>query len=160
MGSTPERSAHRTALSYIDASREYYAAHGYEQPYQWAVHDDSPFQRLDKPLDQAVVGVVTTAFPHGASSPKRVVAVPSDPVPSSMFTADLSWHKEATHTDDIDTFLPLNTLARAGDRIGGVGQRFYCVPTVYSQRATRADAEQIAAWCEEDGVDVVILIPL
>ncbi len=154
------RSAHRRALSYIDASREFYAAHGYEQPYQWATHDTTPFQPLTKPLGGAVVGVVTTAFPHGSQRPKRAMAVPSRPVPDSLFTADLSWHKEATHTDDIDTFLPLRALSRAADRIGGVSDRFYCVPTEYSQRVTRDDAAKVGAWCREDGVDVVVLIPL
>lgn len=154
------RSAHRTALSYIDASREYYAAHGYEQPYEWAVHDDVPFQPLGKPLAESIVGVVTTAFPHDAPMPKRATAVPTRPAPTSMFTADLSWHKEATHTDDLGTFLPLGALDRAGDRIAAVSDRFYCVPTEYSQRTTRADAERVVAWCTEDDVDVVVLVPL
>lgn len=157
---SPSRSSHRRALSYIDASREFYAAHGYEQPYQWAVHDDAPFQRLERPLSGATVGVVTTAFPHGATSPKRAMAVPTTPTPTSLFTADLSWHKEATHTDDVDTFLPLRALQRAEDRIGAIANRFYCVPTEYSQRASRADAERVAAWCAEDDVDVVLLVPI
>ena len=156
---TSSRSSHRRALSYIDASREFYAAHGYEQPYQWAVHDDAPFQPLSVSLDTARVAVVTTSFPHGATTPKRVMAVPSDPVPESLFTADLSWHKEATHTDDVDTFLPLHSLRRS-NRIGSLNNRFFCVPTEYSQRATRADAGQIEEWCREDDVDVVILVPL
>lgn len=158
--STPERSSHRRVLSYIDASREFYAAHGYEQPYQWAVHDDAPFQPLSKPLDGANVAVVTTAFPHGATQPKRAMAVPSTPTPTSLFTADLSWHKEATHTDDVGSFLPLDALRRAGDRIGSLNHRFFCVPTEYSQRATREDADQILEWCSEDAVDVVVLVPL
>ena len=156
----PQRTTHRRALSYIDASREFYAAHGYDQPYQWAVHNDTPFQPMTKPLAEATVGVVTTAFPLGAASPKRAMTVATSPVPDELFTADLSWHKEATHTNDVDSFLPLNALARAGDRIGAVADRFYCVPTEYSQRATRQDAEQIAAWCIEDSVDVVLLVPL
>jgi hypothetical protein len=88
------------------------------------------------------------------------MAVPSHPAPESLFTADLSWHKEATHTDDIDTFLPFGALQRANSRIGGVSDRFYCVPTEYSQRVTRDDAAKVEAWCREDGVDVVVLVPL
>ena len=154
------RSSHRRALSYIDASRNFYAAHGYDQPYQWAVHDDAPFQPLRTPLSEANVAVVTTAFPHGETRPKKVMSAPSEPTPDSLFTADLSWHKEATHTDDVGSFLPLDALRRAGDRIGRVNDRFFCVPTEYSQRSTRADAEQVAAWCAEDDVDLVLLVPL
>jgi D-proline reductase (dithiol) PrdB len=156
----PSRSAHRRALSYIDTSREFYAAQGYEHPYQWAAHDTTPFHPLGKQLSDAVVGVVTTAFPHGSTRPTQAIAVPSQPVPDSLFTADRSWHKEATHTDDIDTFLPLRTLSRATDRIGGVSDRFYCVPTQYSQGLTKKDAAKVESWCREDGVDVVMLIPL
>jgi hypothetical protein len=41
MGST-----HRTHVSYIDRTRAYYAALGYEKPYQYAHHADVPFARL------------------------------------------------------------------------------------------------------------------
>ena len=158
--STDGRASHRRALSYIDASRTFYAAHGYEQPYQWAVHDEAPFQALATPLAEARIGVVTTAFPTGLTGPKQAMTVPSSPVPEAMFTKDLSWHKDATHTDDIDTFLPLRALDRAEGRVGSVAERFYCVPTEYSQRATRNDAETVARWCAEDGVDAVVLVPL
>ena len=157
---TPSRSAHRRALSYIDASREFYAAHGYEHPYQWAVHDNAPLQRLAKPLSEANVAIVTTTFPHGETRPKRVMSVPTSPTPDSLFTDDLSWHKEATHTDDVGSFLPIEALRRAGDRIGSLNHRFFCAPTEYSQRATHQDAAQILEWCQEDEVDVVVLVPL
>ena len=157
---TPSRSAHRRALSYIDASREFYVAHGYEQPFQWAVHDDAPFQPLSKPLSGANVAIVTTSFPHGATRPKRVMAAPTTPTPDSLFTAGLTWHKEATHTDDVGSFLPIEALRRLGDRIGSVNDRFFCAPTEYSQSATARDATQILDWCREDEVDVAVLVPL
>ena len=56
-----QRRAYRSFVSYIDRSREYYAAHGYAQPYTWAYHDDAPFTPLKKPLSQCRVGMVTTA---------------------------------------------------------------------------------------------------
>jgi hypothetical protein len=36
---------HRTCVSYIDKSREYYAARGYANPYRWACFDDAPVCR-------------------------------------------------------------------------------------------------------------------
>ncbi|MEM1333719.1 MAG: hypothetical protein AAGG08_09700 [Actinomycetota bacterium] len=161
--------SHRAHRSYIDASREYYAAHGYDQPYRWAAFDDAPFTPLERPLAESVVGVVTTSFlQHHESfdgapaANKQVYAHPVDDRPANMFTDDLSWDKAATHTDDAESFLPLTRLAEFADagRIGGLNHRFYGVPTEYSQRRTGLDAEQIEAWCREDGVDVALLVPL
>lgn len=166
----PLSQSHRNFVSYIDKSREYYAAHGYEQPYRWATNTDTPFTTPAKSLSESRVGVVTTSFlrqedrPPGSPPPlpKEVYAHPTDQVPSAMFTDDLSWHKTATHTDDVETFLPIGRLQEFAEqgRIGSVAPRFFGVPTEYSQRKTRADAQQIADWCREDEVDVVLLIPL
>ncbi len=158
--------AFRVAVSYIDRSRRYYRAKGYEIPYRWASHHVAPFRPLAKPLPRSRLAVVTTAFPLGhQGEPKEarsVRAVPADPPPESMFTADLFWHKKATNTDDVESFLPLRALARftAEGRIGSLNHRFFSVPTLYSQRRTVANAETVSQWCRADEVDVVLLIPL
>lgn len=166
----PLRGTHRNYLSYIDKSREYYAAHGYENPYRWATNTEAPFAPLTRPLADCTVGVVTTSGIHQEDKPadappplpKRPYTWSTDSVPARMFTDDLSWDKEATHTDDVESFLPIDKLRRfaAEGRIGRLAPRFYGVPTEYSQRKTAADAAQIEQWCREDGVDVVLLIPL
>ncbi len=170
MAEKPDRRvAHRSFVSYIDKSRDYYAAHGYEVPYQWAAFDDVPFTRTTKPLAESNVAVVTTTFlfaedaPNGtAPVPKRVFAHPVADLPDRMFTDDLSWDKDATHTNDTETFLPTRRLLEQVEsgRIGSLNHRFYGVPTEYSQRRTGLDAEQILTWCREDDVDVVLLVPL
>jgi len=159
-------------VSYIDKSREYYAAQGYTQPYQWVYHKEVPFNILSKPLSDCTVGVVTTAtlpvhwqsLPEGDSRPqKRPYAESSNPVPEALYTKDLEWDKYTTHTDDIDTYLPLNRLQelQQSGQIGKVSSRYYGVPTTYSQRQTReSDAPVIFKWCEEDRVDIAILVPL
>jgi len=157
--STPR--AFRRSVSYIDKSREYYAAYGYDKPYMWASYASVPWTPLAKPLSESTVAVVTTAFPAVFESPKKVFAQSSLPVPDAMFTKDLSWDKDATHTDDVGSFLPLAGLdVLSGGRIGALADRFYGVPTLYSQSRTRADAEQVLEWCHEDGVDVAVLVPL
>ncbi len=164
-----KRRIHRSFVSYIDKSREYYAAQGYPAPYQWPYHHEVPFQVLSKPLSACTVGVVTTAFfPQGQEPPgvpgipsKQAYAAPADPPPNAMFTQDLAWDKDATHTDDVETYLPLRRLAELEGRIGALSKRFYGVPTDYSQRRTRdLDAPAILDWCREDGVDVALLVPL
>ena len=85
------------------------------------------------------------------------------PPPKSLFTGDLFWDKKATHTDDVDSFMPVNRLAEyaAAGRIGSVSPRFYGVPTDYSQgRTTERSAPQILEWCREDGLDAVLLTAL
>jgi hypothetical protein len=160
-----QRQAYRTFVSYIDRSREYYAAQGYTQPYTWAHYHEVPFTPLRKPLSECRVGLVTTAGrkdPVGPSGvlPRELYAMATDPVPTRMYTHYLFWDKKATHTDDVDSFLPLHRLAECAEegRIGSVSPRFYGVPTDYSQNRTiRQDAPQILEWCREDGVDVVLL---
>lgn len=156
---------HRRVVSYIDKSRTYYAAHGYEKPYAWASFDQVPFRPwsdLAKDLSEATIGVVTTTFPEVFTAPKKVYTQPSDPFPEAMFTKDLSWDKDATHTNDVGSFLPLAVLNQmaADGVIGSVAERFYGVPTEYSQRRTHADAAEIVAWAKEDGVDAMVLVPL
>ena len=87
----------------------------------------------------------------------------SYPVPKALYTKDLEWDKNTTHTDDLDTYLPLNRLKelQQSGKFGKMSPRFYGVPTTYSHRQTReSDAPMIFKWCEEDGVDIVILVPL
>ena len=161
--------AHRVTLSYIDRSRHYYAARGYETPYRWETNDHVPFTTLRRPLAASRVAVVTTAFPFehhaGPRPPKSVRAMTigrPGSQPPSMYTGDLFWHKEATHTDDVETFLPLATLSElaADGRVGSINDRFFSIPTTYSRRSARTDAETIVSWCEDDDVDLVVLIPL
>ncbi|MEI2651544.1 MAG: hypothetical protein V9G12_05170 [Microthrixaceae bacterium] len=80
-----------------------------------------------------------------------------------MFTEDLSWDKEATHTDDPESYLPLARLAEqvGQGRIGSLSPRFYGVPTEYSQRRTiDVDAPAIVEFLREDRVDAALLVPL
>jgi len=170
MADAPDRRLIRPShVRYIDKSREFYAAKGFERPYEWAAFDSVPFAKLRRPLTEARVAVVTTSFPHLEDLPpasrqreKGVYHMPVAGRPERMFTADLSWDKNATHTDDPETFLPLARLAEfaAAGRIGAVNDRFFGVPTEYSQRQTGMNASAIAAWCAEDSVDAVVLVPL
>lgn len=153
--------SHRTFLSYIDKSREYYAAQGYDQPYRWATHDGAPFAPLTKPLADCRVAIVTTTK-RNPRSPLGPYAAPAQPQPDSMATDQLTWHKQATTTDDLGSFLPLDhlaALAREGV-IGSAAPRFAGITTAYSQRRVNIWAADVQATLEEDDVDLAILIPL
>jgi len=161
----------RTALSYIDRTREFYAALGYEQPYRWARFAAVPLAPLPKRLAECRVALVTTASPQRGQAAqdgvlrgaKQVWSGTTAEPPEHLYTDDLAWDKEATHTDDVESFLPirqLQALAAAG-RIRDLAPRFHGVPTDYSQRRTREqDAPEILRRCREDAVDVALLVPL
>jgi hypothetical protein len=162
---------HRSFVSYIDRTRDYYGAQGYEKPYVWARNTDAAFSALLKPLSQSRVALVTTASPWREDKPvdgvlrgaKQVWSGPTDAPPERLFTDDLAWDKEATHTRDVESFLPIRRLHElvTQGRIGSVAKRFHGVPTDYSQRRTTLqDAPEILARCREDGVDVALLVPL
>ncbi|HSP97763.1 MAG TPA: hypothetical protein VL049_11030 [Candidatus Dormibacteraeota bacterium] len=158
---------HRTFVSYIDKSREYYAARGYANPYRWACFDDVPFAALQRPLAESVVTLITTAHLIPADGEPawlhEVYSVPSDDPPARLTTDGLFWDRDATHTEDPDSYFPLRRLqeyARAG-RIGRLARRLHGVPTEYSQRSTKErDAPDILRRCREDGADAALLVPL
>ena len=163
-------SPYRSFVSYIDRSREYYAAHGYTTSYEWPHYDNAPFAPLQKPLAACRVGLVTTAGKPKPVNPmeamlyrREIYAETTTPPPTSRFTDDLFWDKAATHTDDVDSFLPINRLAEcaAGGRIGAASPRFYGVITDYSQaRTLQQAAPQVLKWCREDRLDAVLLAAL
>lgn len=164
---------HRSFLSYIDRTREFYAAQGYPNPYEWPHYDKVPFTPLRKQLSDCRIGLVTTAGKPQAKQQldalgmglgvRELYAELTNPPPTRLFTADLGWNKEATHTDDVDSFLPINRLVEyaTNGRISSVSPRFYGVPTDYSQsRTIQRYAPQILEWCHEDDVDAVLLSAL
>ena len=107
--------AQRSYVSYIDKSREFYSASGYTNPYQWAYDPGTPaFTALRGPLSQLRVGLVTTTYPMPAPGERLLAkspyAQPVDPKPDAMFTEDLFWDKNATHTRDTESFLPITRL--------------------------------------------------
>lgn len=152
-------------VGYMEKSRLYYEAQGFDRAYRWSTFDDVPFLRPVKTLSESKVGFVTTAVPNG-EIPKLSRTASSHSIhqlPESFRTDELSWDKEATHTDDLNSYLPLRalqSLAACGE-IGSISDRFYFTPTEYSQRNTvENDAPMIVEACIEDGVDLMILVPL
>lgn len=160
---------HRTFTSYIDRTREYYRAQGYEKPYRWASFDDAPFAELTKPISRSRLALVTTASPwtlqdtRALRGEREVWSGSTIDPPERLFTDHLSWDKDNTHTNDLESFLPIQRMKEhvAEGRLGSLAPRFHGVPTDYSQRATiERDAPEILERCREDDVDLVLLVPL
>ena len=152
-------------VPYIIRTRDFYRAQGYSSDYQWAHFDDVPFKPLSKPIDQARMAVITTSMPDTETgrAQRQVYSSDSNAIPESMYTDELSWHKSMTHTSDVASFLPLEQLQSLAEEgaIGDMAEHYYSVPTEYSQRNTiDNDAPQILALCQQDEVDIAILVPL
>lgn len=152
-------------VRYMDKSREYYAAHGYEKPYRWAHFDDVPFTRPRVPLSDATLGVVTTSMLDDAHLGRHRRLAEGDLAnpPTALYTEDVFWDRDATHTRDRESYFPYAALGTAVDsgRLGRLGPRFFCVPTTYSARKTmEEDAPAIVTGFVEDAVDVALLVPL
>lgn len=154
-----------TPVAYLERTRAYYAAQGFRRPYRYAHHKDAPFTPLTRPLAACRIGVVTTASlrPRAPLEPRRVASAPTSPAPARLYGDDLSWDKQATHLDDVDSFCPIGTLQALARQsfIGSLARRFHCAPTEYSQRMTvEQDAPELLERLRDDQVDAVLLVPL
>ncbi|MDG1233373.1 MAG: glycine/sarcosine/betaine reductase selenoprotein B family protein [Pseudomonadales bacterium] len=152
-------------VPYMERTRLFYRAQGFKKDYKWAHFETVPFSMPKKRLEDCIVTVVTTAVAH-PQIPKPIrtaESIPFGEAPENFDTSELSWDKETTHTDDRQSYFPvevLNTLASEGV-IKSVSERFHFVPTQYSQNATiNEDAPSIGKACQEDEVDIALLIPL
>jgi D-proline reductase (dithiol) PrdB len=150
-------------ITYMDRTRHYYRALGYTRDYIWATFDDVPFSELTKPISESRIALVTTASPIDFDGVRRVWSGPVSPPPPKLFTNNVAWDKESTHTNDRASFLPIEAAAELASEglFGGLTARFHGVPTEYSQRKTLTeDAPQILARVREDGADAAVLCPL
>ena len=150
-------------VRYIERTRHYYRALGYAQDYVWARHDEVPFTRLRQPLAASRIALVTTASPPDHKGVKQVWSRPTVPPPQSLFTANLAWDKESTHTEDRASFMPIEAASElaAEGLFAALASRIHGVPTEYSQRkTTMEDAPQVLERLRDDGADAAILCPL
>ena len=156
-------------VDYMERTRQYYRALGYDSDYVWSHNDDVPFAPLSKPLAQSRLTLITTASPKSvgnqkaADRNKTVWSGYMTAAPDELYTDDLAWDKASTHTKDRECFLPVSAadrLVRDG-LVGELAPRFHGVPTVYSQGETiETFAPEVRRRCQADGVDVAFLMPL
>lgn len=152
-------------IEYMERSRLFYEAQGFDNAYRWATFDEVPFAGLKKPLAESRLGIVTTSATYARTSrdPRAVDTGPTAPPPERLYANDLSWDKKATHLEDRESYFPILQLEAAvtDGRVGNLSPRFYCAPTSYSHRETLTeDGPQILELLREDEVDVALLVPL
>ncbi len=160
-------------VKYIDRTRDYYRAQGYEKDYAWAHFDEIPFSAMSKALADCRIALVSTSdiAVRGAEDDGdergfligNAYSIPADTAVDQLHTEIEHFDRHATHLDDVNSYFPITRLheaARAG-RIASVAQRAHGVFTSYSQRRTSdVDAAEVLKRCREDAVDAVLLTPV
>jgi D-proline reductase (dithiol) PrdB len=148
-------------IRYMERTRLYYRALGYQNDYVWAHFADVLFTPLARPLSETRIGLVTTACPPGGyqrdeNGMRHVWSGAIDSPPQRLAT-DVAWDRETTHTDDRASFLPIE----AASKLAHLTPRFHGVPTEYSHRKTLTqDAPEVLARLRDDGAQAAILVPL
>ncbi len=163
------------AIPYMQRTRSYYLALGYDNPYVWAHYSNVPFTPLKKPLKASTLALITTAVPYdpsrgdqGPGAPYNAQAKFYEPyaIPTTidpdLRIAHVGIDRKHANLSEMACWFPLNAArqAVAEQRIRKLADRFYGLPTNRSQRHTiENDAPRILQMCQADGVDVVVLIP-
>ncbi len=161
-----------TYVRYIEKTREYYLAMGYDKPYRWAHYDTVSFTPLTKPLaacrltlvstsDVALKGGASKAEDHKTKLTANVYSIPSDTAACELYSLQDAYDTHATHLEDVDSFFPITRLREfvAAGRIGDLAPRFHGVYTSYSQRKTlEVDGPEVLRRCREDnGLPTVVI---
>ena len=161
-------------IRYMQRTRDWYLALGYDNPYRWAHFNDVPFQPLRKPLSECTVALVATAAPHHAEHDIQRPGAPYNAAAKffKVYSGDSARDHDVRnrhvaidfkHTtgEDSNAWFPLplmRDLASQGRY--RVAPRFHGMPTNRSQRRTiDIDCPELLARCREDGVDAAVLVP-
>jgi D-proline reductase (dithiol) PrdB len=161
-------------IPYMERTRDWYLALGYDNPYVYAHHEDVPFQPLDKPLADCTVTLVTTAAPYqpdkgpqGPGAPYNATAkffVPytgDTAIDHDLRISHVAIDRRHASMEDSNCWFPLPQLRRfAAEGRFRLAARFHGAPTNRSQRQTNeVDIPLILQRCREDGVDAAVLVP-
>lgn len=162
-------------IRYIERTRNYYLGLGYDNPYVWAHFIDVPYTPLTKPLNQSVLGLITTAVtfdpakgPQGQGAAYNAAAKFYQPYKKStvgdvdLRIAHVGIDRKNANMDDMNCWFPLESAKRAvaTERVQSLSPHFYGLPTNRSQRHTlEIDAPLILEMLRADKVDVAVLIP-
>ena len=176
--SRTNRCAHpvREPIQYIERTRAWYTALGFEKPYVWADNsgEPTPFCRLQKSLSESRVAIITTAALFDPSkgnqgpgalyngSAKFFTPYRREASQPDTRISHIAYDRKHTTAQDQRSWLPVEALAQASTSgsIGSAGKFFYGAPTNRSQRVTQdEDAPALLSMVREDAVDAVVLVP-
>ncbi len=159
------------SIRYVDALNDHYTAMG-NPPYRWTVNESAPLHRLDKPLEECSVSLLTSggvsqcsmpAFNADARNDHRLDAIDRD-VNATDFQIHDSYYDHSDADNDINCIFPverLRELAALGE-IGKVSDRLWSgfMGRIYNRsKVLEESGPDFAAALREDGVDILLAAP-
>ena len=119
-------------IPYMERTRDYYVALGYDNPYRWASFTEVPFAPLRTPLSLARVGLITTAAPYQPGAGDQGPRAPYNAAAKfyTVYSGDtgedhdlrishVGIDRKHTTAEDPGTWFPLPELRRAAARGAG-----------------------------------------
>ncbi|MDQ3027919.1 MAG: glycine reductase [Pseudomonadota bacterium] len=161
-------------IRYMQRTRDWYLALGYDNPYRWAHFDEVPLQPLAKALAECTVALVTTAAPYQPDKGAQGAGAPYNAAAKffKVYSGDSGRDHDVRNThvaidfrhttgEDSGTWFPLPLMRELAARGRfALAPRFHGMPTNRSQRHTmEVDAPELLARCREDRVDAAVLVP-
>lgn len=158
-------------INYVDALNRHYGSQGFP-PYQWTINETAPLTRLQKPLDQCRVTLLTSGgvshctmpgFNPDARNDHRLDELTRD-VSSSDFEINDSYYDHCDAEQDLNCVFPIDRLRELAEQneIGSVAPRFWSgfMGRIYNR--TKVIEESAPAFAEklrEDAVDILVAAP-
>lgn len=159
------------SIKYVDALNDYYTSMG-NSAYRWTVNESAPLHRVDKPLNECTISLLTSggvsqcsmpAFNPDARNDHRL-----DPIDRHVDAGDFQIHDSYyDHSDadnDINCIFPverIRELAAAGE-IGAVANRLWSgfMGRIYNRSKVQEESgPAFADALTEDGVDILVAAP-
>jgi len=161
-------------VRYIDKTRDYYHAQGYDKAYSWANFEDVPFTPLKKPLAESRLALISTseisvrgqddmAESADGGGSRNVYSIPTNTPIEDLYSQSHSFDKNATTLDDVNAYFPVTRLREfeAAGRFASLAPNAHGVYNAYSQRRTsETDAPELLSRLRDEAVDVVLLTPV
>jgi len=165
--------AHDLPVPYIKRLRDYYLTLGYGNPYHWVHYSHVPFCKLQQPLSESRVALVTTAAPlkpgagdqgpgaayNAAAKFYKVYSARSDEE-QFLGISHIGYDRKYSTAEDINSYFPLKAMQNAAKngRIGELSPRYYGTPTNRSQATTiEQDCVELLALLRKDEANAAVL---
>ena len=158
-------------IRYVDELNEYYGAMG-NPPYRWTVNETAPLHRLEKPLSECRVSLLTSggvsqcampAFNPDARNDHRLDAISHDTAVDDFQIHD-SYYDHTDAEADINCVFPLarlRELAAAGE-IGSLAEHFWSgfMGRIYNRsKVLEESGPAFAQRLEDERVDILVAAP-
>ncbi len=161
----------QSPVSYVDGLAKHYGSMGHP-PYQWTINNDAPLRRLNKPIRECRVTLLTSGgismcsmpgFDAMARNDHRLDAIPLE-TPATDFQIHDAYYDHTDAEQDINCQFPIDRLREmvASREIGSLAPRFWSgfMGRIYNRsKVIQESAPAFAAELARDEVDLLIAVP-